>query len=187
MSYSAPQLLFISLAFGTSSGFLSYDYTSSFSICCILGGRSSGSLIIIRYTVSHFSLFQRLQKAWLGYDSYARVFMVLATNQTLMTLSDFALGYNSSCPLALSYISSTIVRSTMVGDHEVWGAWAFVVVVTTAAMLHIRMNLTFESYNELLVMIVLTYLPPLTATVAATLDYAGQASTGDHPRRPLTR
>ncbi|KAF4682909.1 hypothetical protein FOZ62_012220, partial [Perkinsus olseni] len=28
-----------------------------------------------KYTVSHFSLFQRLQKSWQGYDAYARVFM----------------------------------------------------------------------------------------------------------------
>ncbi|KAF4701781.1 hypothetical protein FOZ63_009172, partial [Perkinsus olseni] len=69
--------------------------------------------------------------------------------------------------------------STMMGDREVWAAWAFVVVIATAAMLHLRMNLTFESYNELIVMLVLAYLTPLSAAAAATLDYAGQTSIGE--------
>ncbi|KAF4698925.1 pumilio domain member 4 [Perkinsus olseni] len=114
-----------------------------------------------KYTVSHFSLFQRLQKSWQGYDAYARVFMVLANNQMLLTFADFALG------------------STMMGDREVWAAWAFVVVIATAAMLHLRMNLTFESYNELIVILTLAYLTPLSAAAAATLDYAGQTSIGE--------
>ncbi|KAF4661500.1 hypothetical protein FOZ61_003151 [Perkinsus olseni] len=114
-----------------------------------------------KFTVSHFSLFQRLQKSWQGYDAYARVFMVMANNQMLLTFADFALG------------------STMMGDREVWAAWAFVVVIATAAMLHLRMNLTFESYNELIVMLVLAYLTPLSAAAAATLDYAGQTSIGE--------
>ncbi|KAF4748541.1 hypothetical protein FOZ63_006441, partial [Perkinsus olseni] len=100
-------------------------------------------------------------KSWQGYDAYARVFMVLANNQMLLTFADFALG------------------STMMGDREVWAAWAFVVVIATAAMLHLRMNLTFESYNELIVMLVLAYLTPLSAAAAATLDYAGQTSIGE--------
>ncbi|KAF4742975.1 hypothetical protein FOZ62_027713 [Perkinsus olseni] len=87
--------------------------------------------------------------------------MVLANNQMLLTFADFALG------------------STMMGDREVWAAWAFVVVIATAAMLHLRMNLTFESYNELIVMLVLAYLTPLSAAAAATLDYAGQTSIGE--------
>ncbi|KAF4690785.1 hypothetical protein FOZ60_016872 [Perkinsus olseni] len=120
-----------------------------------------------KYTVSHFSLFQRLQKSWQGYDAYARVFMVLANNQMLLTFADFALG------------------STMMGDREVWAAWAFVVVIATAAMLHLRMNLTFESYNELIVMLVLAYLTPLSAAAAATLDYAGQTSIGERGRGDL--
>ncbi|KAF4668315.1 hypothetical protein FOL47_003090 [Perkinsus chesapeaki] len=114
-----------------------------------------------KYTVSHFSLFESIQKSWQGYDAYARVFMVLATNQMLMTLSDFAMG------------------STMMGDREPWAAWAFTVVISTAAMLHLRMDIIISTYNELLVMLVLVYLTPLSAAAAATMDYAGWTSIGE--------
>ncbi|KAF4714982.1 hypothetical protein FOZ62_000413, partial [Perkinsus olseni] len=107
----------------------------------------------------HFKLFQHVQKSWQGYDAYARVCMAVGTNQLLLTLCIFALG------------------STLIGDRQPWAAWVFIVVVATGAMLHFRINLTLTKW-ELIIMVALIYAAPLTAGVAATMDYAGWITAG---------
>ncbi|KAF4739129.1 hypothetical protein FOZ63_021275 [Perkinsus olseni] len=107
----------------------------------------------------HFKLFQHVQKSWQGYDAYARVCMAVGTNQLLLTLCVFALG------------------STLIGDRQPWAAWVFIVVVATGAMLHFRINLTLTKW-ELIIMVALIYAAPLTAGVAATMDYAGWITAG---------
>ncbi|KAF4690789.1 pumilio domain member 4 [Perkinsus olseni] len=67
--------------------------------------------------------------------------------------------------------------STLIGDRQPWAAWVFIVVVATGAMLHFRINLTLTKW-ELIIMVALIYAAPLTAGVAATMDYAGWITAG---------
>lgn len=75
------------------------------------------------------------------------------------------------------YIVVVLFRSTLIGDRQPWAAWVFIVVVATGAMLHFRINLTLTKW-ELVMMVGLIYLAPLTAGVAATMDYAGWITAG---------
>ncbi|KAF4652409.1 pumilio domain member 4 [Perkinsus chesapeaki] len=100
--------------------------------------------------VEHFYLFNRLKEHWQGFDAYARVFMVLGTNQLVNVL----------CYMGLMFYFIS---------YNFWGPWIFILLMLTFDIIHERMNLLLTP-AEHWTLTVLQVAGPILAGFAATFD-----------------
>ena len=105
---------------------------------------------------SPFRLFLEKQKEWMGYDAYARVSLILGTNQLLLALSYTGIAYFAA----------------EAGIHVYW---AFMAVLASFAIAHAHMNMLVR-FRVFVTYAVLYFLAP---TLACT-TYAV------YPRAPFT-
>ena len=97
---------------------------------------------------THFKLFSELQGFWQGYDAYARVCMVMGSNQLLQALGHISLAY-------------------FVADFgQVWASILFLLVIHYCEYLHMQMNLSMDNTRRILLPILLFSPPALTAACA---------------------
>ncbi|KAF4695001.1 pumilio domain member 4 [Perkinsus olseni] len=100
--------------------------------------------------VEHFYLFNRLKEHWQGFDAYARVFMVLGTNQLVNVL----------CYMGLMFYFIA---------YNFWGPWIFILLMLTFDLIHERMNLLLSPLEHWSLTL-LQVSGPILAGFAATFD-----------------
>ncbi|EER11078.1 hypothetical protein Pmar_PMAR020057 [Perkinsus marinus ATCC 50983] len=118
----------------------------------ILGSNTATEDLATDYNifVEHFYLFNRLKEHWQGFDAYARVFMVLGTNQLVNVL----------CYMGLMFYFIA---------YNFWGPWIFILLMLTFNLIHERMNLLL-SPPEHWTLTFLQVAGPILAGFAATFD-----------------
>ena len=109
---------------------------------------------------THLHLFRQLARSWRGYDAYARVCMIMGTNQLLQ-----ALGH-------LSIAKTFLVNQQLVASLFV------VITMHSLSLIHFKLNInpTREQHN---MMTILLGVPPVTAFIAASLWFYGEELAAD--------
>jgi len=97
---------------------------------------------------SHFDYFTRLQADWMGYDAYARVSLIVGTNQMLL-----ALGYTGIAHFAAS--------------NHIHVYWAFMAVLVSFGAAHAYMNLLVRYRTLVSFTLVFLAAPALACTTYA--------------------
>ena len=109
---------------------------------------------------THLHLFRQIARSWRGYDAYARVCMIMGTNQLLQ---------------ALGHLS--VARMFMV-NQQLFSSLFVVITMHSLSLIHFKLNInpTREQHN---MMTFLLAVPPLTTFVAACLWFYDYAKAGD--------
>jgi hypothetical protein len=109
---------------------------------------------------THLHLFRQIARSWRGYDAYARVCMIMGTNQLLQ---------------ALGHLS--VARMFMVNQQLV--ASLFVVITMhSLSLIHFKLNIN-PTRQQHTMMTVLLAVPPLTTYIAACLWFYNRPLAGD--------
>jgi hypothetical protein len=99
---------------------------------------------------THLHLFRQLARSWRGYDAYARVCMIMGTNQLLQ---------------ALGHLS--VARTLMVGQ-QLFSSLFVVITMHSLSLIHFKLNIN-PTRQQHRMMTFLLAVPPLTTYIAACL------------------
>ena len=117
--------------------------TSSFEMARSMSGVIGGQSMMVSKPI-HFRLFLDLQTHWQTFDAYARICMVLGTNQLLQAVADVALAVY------------------LMNFGQIWACLIFVSVIYFAVLLHMQLHLAISGGTRVLSQILLLQVPVFT-------------------------
>ena len=109
---------------------------------------------------THLHLFRQLARSWRGYDAYARVCMIMGTNQLLQ-----ALGHLSIAKMFLV-------------NEDMFACLFVVITMHSLSLIHFKLNIT-PTRQQHTVMTFLLGAPPVTSFAAASLWYYNSRTAAD--------
>lgn len=109
---------------------------------------------------THLHLFRQLARSWRGYDAYARVCMIMGTNQLLQ-----ALGHLSIAKMFLV-------------NEDMFACLFVVITMHSLSLIHFKLNIT-PTLEQHRAMTFLLGAPPVTTFVAACLWYYERWTAAD--------
>lgn len=109
---------------------------------------------------THLHLFRQLARSWRGYDAYARVCMIMGTNQLLQ---------------ALGHLS---IAKTFLVNQNIFACLFVVITMHSLSLIHFKLNIT-PNRQQHNMMTVLLGVPPVSSFVAASLWFYGRPLAAD--------
>ncbi len=109
---------------------------------------------------THLHLFRELARSWRGYDAYARVCMIMGSNQLLQALGHLA-----------------VARSFMV-NQQLFSCLFIVITMHSLSLMHFKLNIQPSRVQHNWLMILLG-VPPVTTFVAASFWFFGKPVIAD--------
>lgn len=103
---------------------------------------------------THLQLFKELTMSWRGYDAYARVCMIMGTNQLLQALGHLAIA-------RMFLVSQQLIVSLFV-----------VITMHSLSLMHFKLNIN-PSRRQHSMMLVFLGVPPIVTFIAATMWFYG--------------
>lgn len=108
--------------------------------------------------LSHLKLTREAMQYWQSYDAFARVSMSLGTNQLILALSYYVLGY------------------VLISNHAVVAAWLAVLLFLAVAAALIRLDMSLTAFEYRLSVILIATGPAITSL--ATEQWSRHTSSG---------
>lgn len=109
---------------------------------------------------THLHLFRQIARSWRGYDAYARVCMIMGTNQLLQ---------------ALGHLS---VAKTFLVNQQLFSSLFVVITMHSLSLIHFKLNINPTRHQHRMMTFLLA-VPPLTTFVAACLWFYDLELAGD--------
>jgi hypothetical protein len=108
----------------------------------------------------HLQLFRELARSWRGYDAYARVCMIMGSNQLLQ---------------ALGHLS---VARTFLVNQQLFASLFIVITLQSLSLLHFKLNIQPTRQQHTWLMVLLG-VPPVSTFVAASFWFFGEPVIAD--------
>ena len=109
---------------------------------------------------THLQLFKELTMSWRGYDAYARVCMIMGTNQLLQALGHLA------------------IAKMFLVNQQLIVALFVVITMHSLSLMHFKLNINPNRRQHSL-MLVFLGVPPIATFVAATMWFYGLRVSSD--------